>query len=229
MGGSKFLPKVALAFLALGGTCLAGGCAENRSSFFIEYALALDATDTTCTIELSDTFTNFPRGTLDLDLTESYAPILVFGNQLVPRGSPTLLRTETSRIQVEGAEITVTGIDGGGVENGSYSIPIATVVNPDTDGLGESAAEVELIPPGVVTDEGDYMVEIKAFGRTLGGTEIESGLWTYPVRACRGCLARCPPPDEAADTYIVPPCDKYGNDYAVDCAFYKPPCDCLGR
>jgi len=229
MGGSKFLPKVALALLTLGGTSLAGGCAENRSSFFIEYALALDATSTECTIELEDTFTAFSAGTLDLELTDTYAPILVFGNQLVPRASPTLLRNETSRIQVEGAEINIRSTGGEAVENGSFTIPMATIVHPDTDGLGETAATVQIIPPGVISEPGDYLVEIRAFGRTLGGTEIEAGLWTYPVHACEGCLAACPPPDEAADTFILPPCDKFGNDYPVDCSFYSDVCECAGR
>lgn len=205
---------------------MTGGCAENRSSLFIAYALVATSSEDGCTLEVSDDATAITKGTMDLSQTEQYTTALVFGNQLTPRADQRLLRTETSRIQLEGAEVTVSALDGGSVNGGSYSVPFSMIVNPDTDGIGLGAAFVTLVPPGIITETGEYFLELSVYGRTTGGTPIESGLWSFPLTACRNCLAACPsdPTDEA---FIEPPCAGLrGSDYSLDCRKYYPGCSC---
>jgi hypothetical protein len=221
MGASKFLPKVILALLAVAVASGAGGCAENRSSFFIPFAVAVTGEEDACTIEIGEDTAVITRGTMDLELTSHYVVALAFANQLIPRSVPTQLRTETNIILVEGAEVTVTPIGSGSVDTPSYTIPFAISVFPDADGIGESAALVELVPDGVISEPGDYMLEVRAFGRTTGGTSLETPIWNYPLHVCNDrCLAVCPG-DPAQVELIVPPCiGVWGSDYNVDARAY---------
>jgi hypothetical protein len=222
MGASKFLPKVILALLSAGVTSGAGGCAENRSSFFIPYAVQVKSEEGGCKIETGADVAVITRGTMDLELTSHYVSTLAFANQLIPRSVPNLLRTETNIILVEGAEVAVTSLTGGEVGTASYTVPFAISVNPDTDGQGVSVAMVELVPGGVITEAGDYMLEVRAFGHTTGGTSIQTPIWYYPLHACDDqCLAACPK-DPAQTELITPPClGVWGSDYVVDARSYR--------
>ena len=51
-------------------------------------------------------------GTLDLALRDSYVASILVGNQLTERGSRNQLRTETSRVRLEGAEVTLEDANG---------------------------------------------------------------------------------------------------------------------
>jgi hypothetical protein len=216
MRGSKFLPQVVLAFAALGAASLAGGCAENRSSFYIAYAAALTSDEGNCKIELGTDVSFIATGQMDLIQTRQYAMTPVFANQLIPRSDPRLLRNETNIIHVEGAEITISALDGSAVENGAYSIPFSAIVYPNTDGEGQTGVILPVVPPGVITEVGQYLLEIRAYGRTTGGTPIETPAFYYPLEACEGCLAVCPT-DPAETELIAPPClGVWGSDYPID-------------
>ena len=52
--------------------------------------------------------------------------------------------------------------------------------------------------------EGQIIVRFRVFGTTLGGQEIESGDFDYPIFMCDGCLVRYP-----IDTNVAPPGDPY--------------------
>ena len=53
----------------------------------------------------------------------------------------------------------------------------------------------------------ELLVSVVALGRTLGGTEIESAPWKFPVGVCNGCT--CPgqnPVCEFPDDSLAPNC-----------------------
>jgi hypothetical protein len=48
----------------------------------------------------------------------------------------------------------------------------------------------EIVPEGF---EGGYTIaEVKVFGKTLGGQDVESGTFKFPISVCNGCLIRYP-------------------------------------
>lgn len=185
---------------ALGGS-VASGCVENRSSLFVAAALAIDPTDDTCTVEASPDGTFRSQGLLDLNLSSGYTIVALLGNQMRALGDKNLLRTETNRVQIEGVEVDVAPLTGGG-ESGSFTIPLAGTVNPDRGTeAGYTSLFVEILPRGFIRTPGTYEARMTFFGRTLGGTEIEAGEFAFSVEVCEGCLG----PDDCDDPVTVCP------------------------
>ncbi|MDI3291079.1 hypothetical protein [Polyangium sp. 15x6] len=220
------------ALLALGGL-LGAGCAENRSSIFVRGALKFD--EDTCEVVAELTAPTLLRGTLDVAFATEYTAALLVGNQLVRRGNAATLRTETSRVQFESADVHT--FDAAGNELAAFTAPATGFVDPSTGaepGLG--FANVVLVDSGsaaaVLGESGgsrtpvEVLVNIIVRGRTLGGEEIATGEWQFPVDVCRGCLVDYPPgsddlssvePD-CLNTVDAPsrPC-RPGRDNVIDC------------
>jgi hypothetical protein len=169
-------------------------------------------------------------GVLDLAFRQTYQAALLVGNQLVRRGSRDQLRTETSRIRLDGAEVTVSDSAGGTLdefttigtgfvdpasgEEPGYGVMFAPLVNAGR--IGASGTATTLVS-----------VSVRVFGETLGGEEIESADLTFPIVLCNGCLVAYPASaaNPTAPTYectattdavIDPPCF-FGQDHAIDC------------
>ncbi|HEY3497027.1 MAG TPA: hypothetical protein VGK73_20150 [Polyangiaceae bacterium] len=210
----------AAGLMALGGAVLAGGCVDNRSSLYIEGVFEL--TTTRCIAEPDSDAVMRASGVIDLAFANGYRAALLVGSQLFERGSREKLRTETSRLAIEGARITLYGTDGGET---TYETTASGMVQPasGTD-PGLAAVFAQLIRPddlGNPLVEGDYgnlgppgqaIVRMRVFGTTLGGQKIESGDFDYTVYVCEGCLITYPP--EAAD----PDSDGYLCSFAADTA-----------
>ena len=209
-----------LLLFASSSSLISSGCVENRSSLFVYGNGAAEISGTTCEVKLGGEIDLITRGTFDLVRSEQYAvgyiARLVVGNQLQPLGDNDTLRAETSRIQLEGAEVSVTPV-GSGSGGGSYTVSFTGIVDTkDSEEPGQSVIPVELIPFDFLTEVGEYDVTFNLFGHTLGGTEIESGEVTYTVEACRGCLSNCTDPSE---NEIAIGCST-ASDYAQDCKDY---------
>jgi hypothetical protein len=210
----------AAGFLALGGALLSGGCVDNESSLYI--AGVFDLTSTRCIAEPDSDAVLRAGGYIDLAFASGYRAALLVGSQLTERGSREKLRTETSRLRVEGARVTLYGTDGG---ESTYDTTASGIAQPasGTD-PGLAAVFVQLVRPDDLGDpnvEDDYgalgppgtaIARVRVFGRTLGGQEIESGDFDYQIQVCEGCLITYPP--EAAD----PDVDGYLCSYAADTA-----------
>ncbi len=211
------VPTVLAGSLLLGGLGLAGGCAENRSSLYIESVMYIDPSGSDCVADPSGDTPFLSTGFLDLAVRESYIAPIIIGNQLYPVGNGARLRTETSRIQIESADVIVEPISGSG--GGSYRVPFSAIVHPGDDDPGKTGVFVELVPRGVIGDVGQYMLSVTLNGRTLGGTPIQSGEWHFPLTACEGCLLRCPS-DPEAEIEWHPCAFLNGADYPLDCRAY---------
>lgn len=218
----KNLFRATSILLSIGVACSFTGCVDNRSTLYVVRSLFIDPTGP---CELSEDLPANARGKGFYDLTVAeagdfgYGFAILIANQLQPLGDNDTLRAETSRIQLQGAEISVEGVDG--AAGPEYTVPFSGTIDPEpSEQPGEAAVFIEAIPTGAITETGDYLLTIRVFGQTLGGMEVESGDFVWPVTVCRGCLnAGC-----VEDLGL--PCQP-GSDYPLPCTAYgNCPDDC---
>jgi hypothetical protein len=230
------LPKTMSAGLFLFGAGLLGtSCVDNLSSFFI-YGV-MDITATQCLAQPSATAVLLASGTLDRQFADGYQAAFLVGNQITPRGSREKTRTETSRLSVTGAHMTLYGTNGSVI---SFDTPATGLVNPasGTDpGLATVFARlVRAEDMDKLGPDGQIIARVKILGTTLGGQDIESGNFDYPITVCTGCLVTYPSDaldptthlcDAAADTMVTTNVCFFGQDALFPCtvcAAYDPVC-----
>lgn len=214
----RFVKSFVPAGLALMAALVAPtGCVTNESSFFVQHALLIDEGED-CIFE-SD-LAAYSAGVLDLGVLgpedATYGIGVSVANQLASLGDPNLLRTETSYIRLEGAEISIEGLNGAPSVS-AFTVPLSDTIPPsEGEDPGEAVAYFTLVPRGAIQETGTYLITMQLFGHTLGGTPIEAGEFVWPLDVCDGCLATC---DSA-----VPPCPfQLGGDYRHSCALYEDP------
>jgi hypothetical protein len=227
---SRFQRKI-LAGLVLSGVGIvaSAGCADNDSSLFIAGVLAPQPPD--CSVTADPTSTMEGGGTLDVLFSYEFRAWLLVGNQLTARGRKQQVRTETARINLRGAEITLT--DSGGGEMGSFTVPgtgFVTISRSEDPGYGAFLAT--LIPPNFGSSLGSALVgapggsyqtvvaNVRVFGDTLGGEEIESAELSYPIRVCYGCTVSYPAEALSGDQCNVGTSDEkpcFAGQGAIDC------------
>jgi hypothetical protein len=184
----RLVPRTLLATAAVLTLGLVGasGCADNRSSLYVVGVLAAP-TGSDCGYTFDPGQPRIGRGRLDVGLSGSYTAVLLVGNQLVPQGNNDQLRSETSRVDLLGAEVTLTRVGGGQVA--SFTTNISGSVNPAPSAApGYYGADVVMIPQGLNPEPGEYLASVVVFGRTLGGQDIETGDFNFPIEVCNGCL-----------------------------------------
>jgi hypothetical protein len=197
---TKYLLSVGL--LSLGTLALTSSCADNNSSLFL--VGVIDIGSSTCLAKADTTVTYLASGTMDLAFVSSYTAAVLVGNQLTQRGDREQLRTETSRVSLRGAEITLTTLDGR--EIGNYSTVGTGFVDASAgDVPSYGSMFVNIIPPALgasdtVKNAKIVLAKIRVFGDTLGNTSITSSELDFPISVCEGCLVRYPA--EAADTTV---------------------------
>ena len=229
---TKYLLSVGL--LSFGSLALTPSCADNNSSLFVVGVINIDSS--TCVAKADTTVVLQADGTLDTAFTSSYTAFVLVGNQLTQRGSREQLRTETSRISLRGAEVTLTTLDGR--ELGNYSTVGTGFVDASTgDVASYGAMAVNIIPPALGTSDTVknarvVLAKIRVFGETLGGTSITSSELDFPINICEGCLVRYPADsrDPVSTTYqcatsttttqttTAAPC-VLGQDAPINCIF----------
>jgi hypothetical protein len=180
--------------LMLGSMPLLPSCADNNSSLFVVGVIRLDKT--LCDAKADNTASTLASGVLDVAFTQSYTGFLLVGNQLTQRGSREQLRTETSRVTLRGAEITLTTLDGKAL--GNYSTVGTGFVNEaEGDVPSYAAMSVNIIPSALgsnpaLLEAGTVVAKIRVFGDTLGNTAVTSSELDFPIRICQGCLVNYP-------------------------------------
>jgi len=194
-----------LGLLALGAALASSSCVDNDSSFFI-YGV-MDITSSQCIAKPDSTASLIPEGTLDTAVADGYQAAILVGSHLTQRGSREKLRTETSRLSITGAHITLYGTQGAVIE---FDTPATGLVNPasGTDpGLAAVFARlVRYDDMDKLGPDGQMIARIKILGTTLGGQEIESAVFDYPITLCTGCLVVYP--SEALDPNPPYLCDR---------------------
>jgi len=189
-------------FAALGVAALAAmtpSCAHNDQTIFIRQVAAppvLTTAGTTCVYGNDLNSAGLLQGTLDVALVSSYSLNLVVGNQLVKRGDALNVRAESNRVELKGAVVRVSDVNDNTlsefttygaavIDPASGSDPsygVMQVVGVDTAASAKLAAA---IPKGVAQL---VLAHVKAFGTTLGGIDVESQEYQFPISVCNSCL-----------------------------------------
>jgi hypothetical protein len=192
-----------LSVLGVAALCgvVAPGCEDNASMLFIKGVLAIETTN--CVAKPESAGTLKAGGRLDTSLANGYVAALLVGSQLTQRGSREQLRTETARLMLEGAEVTLSDASGAPLDIGTN--PFTTLGNGFVDPAGGvqpgfGTIFVELIPASVMQavsgalpgGRGVVRAKMRVFGTTLGGQPVESGDYTYSIEVCNGCLIEYP-------------------------------------
>ncbi|HZU82507.1 MAG TPA: hypothetical protein VE987_06310 [Polyangiaceae bacterium] len=238
------------ASLLCGGAMVFSACVHDNSSIFIRNVLAQKLQQGTggqgCDYSTDPTQLYTSSGTLDIALRTEYdAPFLV-GNQLVQQANSNQLRTETAFVTIQGAVVRITDADGNEIRSftrltsstispATGSVPsfepiFVTIVDPTT--LKASADVQAHIVPAALGQSGlvRLVTYTRFFGYTLGGQNVESDEFEFPVDICNGCLINfsnaqglstpnCVPnlANGASSTTPQVPCI-VGEDLAADCA-----------
>ena len=210
---TKYLLTAGL--LTLGSLVFAPGCATNDSSMFVVGVIDID--QSTCIAKPDTTAAMLAAGVLDTAFKQDYTAFLLVGNQLTQQGSREQLRTETSRVELRGAEVTLTTLAGNDIkitQNGkSTTAHFSTVGTGFVDAAAGdapsyAAMSVNLIPAAVVASgalPGQVLAKIRVFGDTLGGKAVTSSELDFPITICNGCLVTYPAEgDPTATTYMCP-------------------------
>jgi hypothetical protein len=219
------------------------GCADNESTIFIRQVNIPISSGSGCTVEASPTNPFITRGLLDIAFRNQYVATLLVGNQLVPRGSATQARTETARVAIQGSVVHAVDNATGEIVFGPKTVPGSGFIDPAT-GSNASYGLTDTVlfgidPTSAASTDFDQRVRaggghsvtafVRVFGRTLGGMDVESGEWQFPVSVCYGCLVSYPP-DASNPGLGMPNCDApvatgttldtpcaIGQDSSVDC------------
>lgn len=178
------------AILCGAGLMAASGCADNKSALFIRGVVVV--TPPSCEAKADPTVATWGGGMMDVALTNQYWAALLVGNQLTERGSREQVRTETSRVTIRGAVVSVSDVSGKSLT--SYTTDATGFIDPasgTTPGYGIVWAKI--IPASLkLAANMTVTVKVHVFGETLGGRSIESTDLTYPISTCNGCLVSFP-------------------------------------
>jgi len=186
------MPSVASKIIIAAGALTLGfavsGCAQNESLLYIEAVLHAEAPD--CVYKPDPSSTSLIGGTYDIGFGHSYYAGLLIGNQLAHRGQRERFRTETARVTLEGVEVRL--LDNHESEISFFTSPGAGFVDVgsgEESGYGVVGASIIPSPSLVQSQQGRFVIaELRAFGHTLGGSDVESDVFRFPIDVCRGCL-----------------------------------------
>jgi hypothetical protein len=215
---------------------------------FIRSVQAPSATGGTCTYVADPSQPTLFYGQLDAALSNRYEAILLVGNQMTPQGDPVQARTETSRIELQYAVVRIT--DAYGTQLNTYTTVTAGTVDPASGSTPEyTTVAVEAVDPSTVakflpggtglpsndppiTVNGSsvqVIAYIQLFGQTLGGQNVSSNDFEFPIQICAGCLVQGISNDVCAVTSSAStevPCN-LGQDLPVSCSLCNEPyCMC---
>lgn len=197
----RFLGQTLLVASAIGlSLMVAPACVDNDQSIYVRQVMAPPQQQSGgggCLYQADQSQPALFEGTLDIALTNSYQAVLLIGNQMIQRGDNLNTRAEPNKAHVDGAVVRVTDADGNDIrEFTSPASGFADAANGVVANFGLASvtlidtATVVAIGSKVRTDNNGMLVlaNIKVFGETLGGVDLESGEFQFPIRVCRGCL-----------------------------------------
>lgn len=176
-------------------------CVDNNQSIFIRQALAPSTSrqNNECLYTGDVTQPAIFSGKLDAAIRDDYSVILLVGNQMIARADNLEPRSESNKASISGAVVRVTDA------NGNF---ISTFTSPSQGFIDQSAGnEATYSPFGVTALDAPsvfkirqglkahdlpnsklVIANIKVFGQTLGGVDLESAEFQFPIQVCDGCL-----------------------------------------
>ncbi len=214
----RILRHVASLFvIGLAALAAVPACATNDQTIFIRSALApsINRQAGGCVYTSDPTQNELFEAKADLGVTDSYFSVLLVGNQMIPRTDSLDNRAESNRVHINGAIVRVTEADGtlireftslatgfadpASTNQPSYAtVGIVSLDAPTRDIL------LPTLPNRTVSKT--ILINIKAFGTSLGGKDVESGEFQLPMQVCNGCLVTFV--DSTDPTKPAPNCQK---------------------
>lgn len=234
----KLRRSAACAALSMLTLPISTACVDDTSALFIRGVIRREAP--ACIAEPDPGAVLLASGTLDVALASEYFATFLVGNQYTARDG-TQTHTESSRVVVQEAEITLRDSDGTQIAPaftvaGSGAAPPNVATDPGwgvfgavviPEGATRVAGALGVIPSVGWVDDID--VHIRVRGQTAGGQNVESGEFVFPVHVCYGCLVSYPQSALVTDqTTGVTTCSAPMNDVPVTgCSFGQDdPVDC---
>jgi hypothetical protein len=188
-----------LSALAVAGSVIFA-CTHDDSTLFIYNAIAPTQTipGASCNFAANPSQSFIDQGKLDVALGTSYTAVFLVGNQMVAQGDPTKPRTETSNVNIQGAVVRITQADGtpittytdltaGGVAAASGGTPGYVAIAVTIVDQGTVGTLFPVIAPDIMNTV-RVITYTKVFGKSLGGENVESNEFEFPVDLCVGCL-----------------------------------------
>lgn len=212
-------------------TAFTPACAENDQSIFVRMVLAPPSNrqNGTCLYTADPTQPKMSEGLVDAAVRDTYSSTLLVSNQLIPRGDANSTRAESNRVHINGAVVRVSDPNGGAI--GEFTSLGSATIDPQVNNAPSFApVNVDAIDPptmakiaeGLAAGQSKLVVaNIKAFGRTLGGVDVESGEFQFPIRVCNGCLVSFASGDDPATPGVdcnLPLAEGGGGQTSLPCA-----------
>lgn len=229
---------VAVVATAAGAVVLTPACTENNESIFIRNVVAppQQRTNGSCVYSPDPAGVGLFGGVVDALFTDEYGAVLLVGSQLAPRGETINARAESNRSILNGAVVRVTETNGALIHEftapGTGNMDVASGNTPAYGVFSAAVIDAEtlrrVVQGWAFGQKKNVLVNIKVFGKTLGGVDLESGEFQFPVTICVGCLVKYVDADPAAagincpfaagdNTTSVPvPC-RFGEDEEFSC------------
>lgn len=179
-------------------TAFTPACAENDQSIFIQSALApsTNRQGGRCSYTNDPTQPYLFEGVVDVAIRDNYLTVLLVGNQMIGRGDGANTRAESNRAHINGAVVRVTDPNGGLI--GEFTSLASGFVDPQINNLPSfgaisvtaiDAPTLARIAEGMALGDSKLVAaNIKAYGKSVGGVDLESGEFQFPIRVCAGCL-----------------------------------------
>jgi hypothetical protein len=244
---------------ACGGQQRGTGSDGGARPIFVEGVLAPQevANNEQCTFTSATTQPHLSSGVLDLDFRQQYDPVYLIGNRLA-QDADASAEFEPSTVSLQGAVVRI--VDANGNQLRTFTRLAAATVWPATRGvpgfapmgvttidretiMNDAAIQSQIVdaPAGVARVR--LVTYVRVFGGTLGGAEVESDEFAFPVDVCRGCLITFAPAD-ISPLYAAPNCAGnpagagtpvptslpcvVGQDLPIDCSQCQDVPDCHG-
>jgi hypothetical protein len=187
-------------------------CATNDSMMFIIGVAERKAGS--CTVKAQLDSPILARGTMDRVFASDYVAALLVGNQVTARGSRDRIRTETSRIELKGAEVHLETSQGKSLAPAFSSVGSGFVDASAGTDPAFSVMFTTLVPASIASQLplGTVVAKVRVFGTSLGGRDIESAELGFPIEICEGCLVSYP----AEDRDLTSDTDEYKCKVATD-------------
>lgn len=207
----KHLWKGAIPLVLVGAVAapIGPGCVQAEAPFFIRSAKALSCDE--ITVDSAD----LGRGRMDVRYACSYSAVLELGNQLVKRGDETKLQIETSRISVTAFDVEILDAGGSAITNSTgaaaaFTFASTGFIDPSSSGNPGYGLASALLVDGATAQTlaaqggGTIIARITAHGRTLGGNDLTSRPFDFPIDVCVGCLCAQPADDTCVGSMSAP-------------------------
>lgn len=189
------------------------GCADNNVSIFVRQVQArLPGNECVATNDPESEVVLegfYDVGTDAVLAQNGFQGALLWGNQLVPRADADRLLAESNRVQIYEAEIEVFDFSGATITS---SVQPVTGFSDAAQGINPSygLASVTLLDfaTGASVAAGGQQVvvsRVRLRGETLGGLEVESGPFDFPITVCNNCSTVFVP--ASCDDEVVAACD----------------------